>query len=85
MLLKLRVCLLKVAAVAALMETVRGYEGSGKFNNHMYDQVAQALLGSSRAAPDALSYLITQFLPYADVRWGCASTHGGAIGQFPIF
>ena len=68
MLLKSRVCLLKVAAVAALMEGVRGYEGSGKFNNHMYDRVVEALLGNSGAAPEALSYLITQFLQYADVR-----------------
>lgn len=70
MLLKSWVCQFKVAAMAALMEGVRSYEGSGMFNNHMYDRVVEALLGHSAAAPEALSYLITQFLPYADVRWG---------------
>ncbi len=67
-LLKSRVCHSKVAAVAALMEGARGCEGSGKFNNHMYERLVEALLGNSGAATEALSYLITQFLPFADVR-----------------
>ena len=54
--------------MAALLEGVRGHEGSGSFDNHLLAAAVTALVSSRDAAPDAISYLITTFMPYADVR-----------------
>lgn len=64
----IKYCALQVAAVAALMEGVRGYERSGTFEMHLYSRTVQALVASRGAAAEALSYLITAFLPNVDVR-----------------
>lgn len=59
----------QVAAVAALLEGVRGREGSGRCDNSLLGAAVAALVTSRAAAPDAISYLISTFLPCADVRW----------------
>ena len=55
--------------MAALLEGVRGREGSGAFDNHLLAAAVAALVSSRAAAADAVSYFITAFLPYADVRF----------------
>ena len=58
-----------MAAVAALLEGARGKEGSGRIDNHILAATVSALICSRLAATDAISYFITAFLPYADVRY----------------
>lgn len=59
---------LQVAATAALLEAVRGEEGSGRVDNDLLAATVSALVCSKLAAADAISYFITTFLPHADVR-----------------
>ncbi len=55
--------------MAALLEGVRGREGSGACDNHLLAAAVAALVTSRAAAADAVSYLITSYLPHADVRF----------------
>ena len=57
----------QVAAVAALMESVRGWEGSGAFNVQLFDEGLMALCCSGTSA-EALGYFIGTFLGFADIR-----------------
>jgi hypothetical protein len=59
-----------VAALAALMEGVRHHENSGAFDAELLGRTGEALVCSGAASPDALSFLITKYLPLADVRCG---------------
>ena len=54
--------------MAALMEGVRGQERSGIFGHNLLGATVIVLVGGRGASPDAVSYFITTFLPYADVR-----------------
>ena len=49
------------------MESVRGWEGSGAFNVQLFDEGLVAICGSGTSA-EALSYFISTFLGFADIR-----------------
>ena len=53
--------------MAALMESVRGWEGSGAFDVQLFDEGLMAVCCSGTSA-EALSYFIGTFSGFADIR-----------------
>jgi hypothetical protein len=58
------------------MEGVRGCEGSGRFDVELHGRVVETLLLGGGVAADALSFLITEYLPHPDVRHAVAPLSG---------
>jgi len=57
---------LQVAAVAALMEGVRGWEDSGNFNVQLFDETCESMCYRN-TSPEALSFFISKYLDCPDV------------------
>ena len=54
--------------MAALMEGVRGWEGSGTFDVQLFDETLESLCHQGTSA-EALSYFIGRYLEVPDVRY----------------
>lgn len=58
----------QVSALAAVMEAVRG-EQLGVFNHRLYLQAVKSILTTMAAKPEVLSFLMTRYFSFADVRY----------------
>lgn len=72
---------LQVAAVAALMEAVRGWEDSGTFNAQLFDDMFESLCCQNTSA-EAVSFFISTYLECPDVR--CVELHKVTLHQLTV-